>query len=650
MAPEQYVGASVDARTDQFSFCVTLFEALAGERPFTGRTFEELMDATLAGRTSPAPRLAALPAWLRRVVLQGLEIDPARRHATMDALLRALADDPAIRRRRLFALAGGVALLALAGTGVARFSTRNQQLCRGADRKLAGIWDDGVRGRVRATFERLGVGRASTASVTAVLDQYARGFVEQHVDACEATRLRGEQPEQVLAVRMSCLDGRLKELGALTSLLAAAERETAQRSVEAASQLSSLAACADVAALTARVPPPTDPGVRREVERLHGCIAEARALENVARFPEALAVIDEVLKAAPPGYDPLRAEALELRGVLLDQTGKSQEADTTLADAIDVGYSGHDDALVARAAISLAEVYGNSLARRTEGHRWARLGQAAVARMGGSDELEADRLRVEASLFLFEGKGKDAVAAAERALALSEKVHGKESLNAAHVHGVLGSALRVSGDYARARVEHQENLRLFEKLLGPEHPRLMVPLNNLGIVADSEDKEEEAAKYYRAAVELAERALGPDHPKLAVALSNYSSALRGLKRHEEALVAGRRALAIYDAKYGPDYPDSEGPLLGIGQSLTALRRPDEAVTALERALALVTRGESAPSDVGEVKSALADALWNAGRDRTHARRLQQQALEIFRSLGPVGKDDLALAETWLASH
>ena len=36
MAPEQFQARATDARTDQFSFCVALYEALYGERPFAG--------------------------------------------------------------------------------------------------------------------------------------------------------------------------------------------------------------------------------------------------------------------------------------------------------------------------------------------------------------------------------------------------------------------------------------------------------------------------------------------------------------------------------------------------------------------------------------------------------------------------------------
>jgi tetratricopeptide (TPR) repeat protein len=651
MAPEQYRGLPVDARTDQFSFCVTLHEALTGKRPFAGKKFEDLMDATLSGRIVATPEQTEMPAWLRRIVLRGLETESGKRHESMDALLRALADDPAIRRRRVWAIAGGVALLTLTGAGVARLSTRNHDLCRGAERKLAGVWDDAMRGRVQDRFHQLGVSAAITSSVTTVLDRYAHAFVEQHTEACESTQLRGEQPEPVMALRMTCLDGRLKEMGALTTLLAGADRETAQTSVEATSSLSTLAACTDVAALMARVPAPSDPKVRKEIDRLHGRIAEARARLDLARNVEALAITDEVLTAAAPlNYSPLRAEALELKGYLLDEVGKPHESEATLAEAIDTGYEGHDDALVARAAISLAEVYAVSLARRTDGFRWNRLARAAVARMGGSDELEATRIRVEATLYLFEGKGKEAVGAAERALKLAEKVHGPDSLKVAVAHGVLGSANRVAGDYARARIEHQANYDGFLKLLGPDHPKLIVPLNNLGIVADSEEKEEEAAKYYHAAVELAERALGPNHPRLAVALANYSSALRGLHRYDEALAASRRALAIYDAKFGREYPDSHEPLLSIGLSLMALHQAGDAVAPLERGLSLVSKGESPQADIAEIQDALADALWISGRDRARARHLEEEALKIYRSLGDIGAENVKKTEAWLKNH
>ena len=72
MAPEQFTGGNVDPRTDQFTFCVALYEALYGERPFDGSTFEELGDNVCEGRVKPPPAGTRSRGALRAIVLRGL--------------------------------------------------------------------------------------------------------------------------------------------------------------------------------------------------------------------------------------------------------------------------------------------------------------------------------------------------------------------------------------------------------------------------------------------------------------------------------------------------------------------------------------------------------------------------------------------------
>ena len=95
------IGEPVDARADQFSFCVALYEALYGERPFQGSTLMELMMSVSTGDIQAPPRRTSVPGWLRKVVLRGLANEPDDRYPTMNALLRALRRDPARQRRRI---------------------------------------------------------------------------------------------------------------------------------------------------------------------------------------------------------------------------------------------------------------------------------------------------------------------------------------------------------------------------------------------------------------------------------------------------------------------------------------------------------------------------------------------------------------------
>ncbi|MCB9703891.1 MAG: protein kinase [Myxococcales bacterium] len=115
MAPEQFEGQAADAHSDQFSFCVSLWEALHKRRPFTGSTLAELSGEVLAGEL-PAAGMDGVPAELDRVLLRGLARIPEERYPTLDALLARLrAEVRGPRGRRWPLLLSGLAALVLVG-------------------------------------------------------------------------------------------------------------------------------------------------------------------------------------------------------------------------------------------------------------------------------------------------------------------------------------------------------------------------------------------------------------------------------------------------------------------------------------------------------------------------------------------------------
>src|SRR5262245_20983678 len=103
MAPEQLRGEAADAASDQFSFCVTLYEGLYGERPFAGATAKAVAASIAAEKVREPPAGSRVPPWLRRIVLRGLRAAPAQRHPSMEALLAELSRTPGRRRKRVFA-------------------------------------------------------------------------------------------------------------------------------------------------------------------------------------------------------------------------------------------------------------------------------------------------------------------------------------------------------------------------------------------------------------------------------------------------------------------------------------------------------------------------------------------------------------------
>ncbi len=115
MAPELFAGSIGDARTDQFSFCVALYEALYGVRPFVGATPREHIASVHRGVEFPT---TSVPSWCRVLVQRGLSPDPAQRFESLDELLVALRRDRHRKRRRVFAAAAALALAAAAGAGM----------------------------------------------------------------------------------------------------------------------------------------------------------------------------------------------------------------------------------------------------------------------------------------------------------------------------------------------------------------------------------------------------------------------------------------------------------------------------------------------------------------------------------------------------
>ncbi|HTR49659.1 MAG TPA: hypothetical protein VMJ10_03065, partial [Kofleriaceae bacterium] len=151
MAPEQYAGASPDPRTDQFAYCVTAWQALAGERPFRGATLDELKRSVESGIERVT---AKLPHQVRAVLARGLARDPAKRWPDLAALLAALERATRTRVRWPYA----AAVLAVAAAAAIVFVTRSHadvppppSPCRPAEVELADAWPAGVREKLAAS-------------------------------------------------------------------------------------------------------------------------------------------------------------------------------------------------------------------------------------------------------------------------------------------------------------------------------------------------------------------------------------------------------------------------------------------------------------------------------------------------------------------
>jgi len=74
MSPEQLFGEPADARSDQFSFCVAVYQALFGVRPYPGEELAQRRNAIARGRIDDPPPGSPVPSRVRRALLRGLQV------------------------------------------------------------------------------------------------------------------------------------------------------------------------------------------------------------------------------------------------------------------------------------------------------------------------------------------------------------------------------------------------------------------------------------------------------------------------------------------------------------------------------------------------------------------------------------------------
>jgi serine/threonine protein kinase len=140
MAPEQFAGRATDALTDQYAFAVTLWELLYGSLPFAGDTLVVLADNVTAGRLAP-PNRAGVPAWLRRIVVRGLSVEPTRRFPTLAAMIDALERGKVRARRRVLLSAAAIVAVLAGGVVAGSWAADERGLADGSWRDTSvGEW------------------------------------------------------------------------------------------------------------------------------------------------------------------------------------------------------------------------------------------------------------------------------------------------------------------------------------------------------------------------------------------------------------------------------------------------------------------------------------------------------------------------------
>jgi len=663
MAPEQHSGHDVDARSDQFALCVSIFEGIYGLRPFVG-DLQALVDAKRAGPPARPPT-PAIDDRVWRVIERGLQPDPDRRWPDVDALLDALSRARRPRRRwPIAAAAATVVTLGIAASGSAQAPAQ----CKSA-LALDATWNDGRRAQLGDAFASIGpASDASWPRVVAHVDETVATWRAQAEPACAAA---DASTDECLAQGAAALDEAL-------IVLESADPGRAARAVRVIEGLASRACDGERLAT-----PPLDDAMRRRHER-------GRALMAAGALEEAGVVAQEMLEDAHAAGDSRAvAWALLLLGGSEMDRGEREVAEQHLCDALWTATAIGDDLALTTAAIKLVHLcayqFDNACAQP-----WLRNAEAGLARLGPSGaqaqrELDLARGDVALRAAAFDEalehytRALESTRAAQGDLALLESVLvlaiGTVHASAGRHEQALeyfGEAAELEarelgrGDTARsyslelsagslyalgripeARAALEEGLANIEAAYGEQHPHAIRAKGNLVLLLLDGGELTAALALAQEVVALKKIAFGPQDIQVAIALYNEGTVHTRIADHATALARYDEALALWERAQGGGHFDLNGPLSGRTNALVELGRYDDAQTAGKRARELFETHEVPVP--GELLFDLGRAAHGSGRrdDATLLIESARAAMPEHERPGHLGR---AGVEAWLAAH
>jgi eukaryotic-like serine/threonine-protein kinase len=535
MAPEQLEG-NVTALSDQFGFCVALYEALAGQRPFVQTPFEAHVRELLNKRVE-FPATARAPGFVREVVLRGLQKDPARRFPSMDALLAALALDPTARRIRLAALTALAAAAGVAGGWGLLAHTRKERTCAEAARRASASWERS-RPVIAAAFR--GAGQAYALDVLRAVEAGFQKFTQAWGQARGAVcRGTAPLPAEQWPASAACLDQASQVMDQAAELLSRGDREVVQHAAQLVGALPSVQDCVDPEALRSAPPPPREPAAAAAVAALQARLARVQ----VVGIPRPRQTV-EAIRAMRPELErladvPTLARAHFVLGEAEAQANLSS-AEPSLQRAAELALAGRDDRLFVRAASRLAHTIGRFPEQRGRARDWMALARQVHERAGKPAALTSWLDLMQVGVHAGAGEWEACIEAGPRAVASARRQGNPfQEVEAAYT---LAYCREHSSSPEEALAAYEAALARYIAVLGPEHPETT---NAIGSVMDARWMSGDVAGAFKLSEQRlpANRALGPTL-QLASALEGHAALLSELGRHEEALAHRREAMEI----------------------------------------------------------------------------------------------------------
>lgn len=439
MAPEQRGTGQASALSDQYSFCLSLLEALTKQRPI-GQSSSLLLQRV----NEP----------IRSILERGLSTNPDQRFADMQEVIERLRpiaypEKQAWGLRGVIGLGAVVVMIAMIGAIVVMKRGQNEPVCNSGGPEVEIVWNENRAAQLRESLAKMGDPGNAANAVNSLMNKWKQAWSSERDASCKAT---GKDD----SLRGVCLTGQRERVDAFLRAVSEGNAKDPAAVVAAVQLLPAPTRCVGSS--------PTI--INEDYRMLEKELGEAAVLRWTGEAEQAKTKLVQLLEKYEKSHPSFSLRAKIELGLTEIALGHNASAKALLSQANQDARRNGELALALDATIALVE----ALARDGERSAANLMGDLALAELQRSGADLTRESAIQRGVCLASERKdfdiKKLLELCKGARDLTLEAHGPDDFRFAEIENIVGDVLWRLGDFWESSLHYETALSVYERALG----------------------------------------------------------------------------------------------------------------------------------------------------------------------------------------